>query len=73
MQRKMQEDARKGKKKEERRKTLAELALEAGYTVKARVRLHRVILRVWKDECKQKSKKSFFTCLNCTKLRKIQR
>lgn len=34
MQRKMQEDARKGKKKEEKRKTLAELASEAGYTVK---------------------------------------
>ena len=36
LERKRQEDARKGKKKEEKRKTLAELALEAGYTVRCR-------------------------------------
>jgi len=33
LERKRQEEAKQGKKKEERRKTLAELALEAGYTV----------------------------------------
>jgi len=32
LERKRQEEAKQGKKKEERRKTLAELALEAGYT-----------------------------------------
>ncbi|XP_068698307.1 synaptotagmin-like protein 2 isoform X2 [Montipora foliosa] len=34
LERKKQDDAKKTKKKEERRKTLAELALEAGYSVK---------------------------------------
>ena len=37
------------------------------------VRLHRVILRapeVWQGECKQKSKKSFRTCLSCTQFQK---
>lgn len=37
LERKRQEDAKKGKKKEERRKTLAELALEAGYKVRLTV------------------------------------
>ena len=33
LERKRQEDARKGKKKEGKTKTLAQLAMEAGYTV----------------------------------------
>ena len=42
LERKKIEEARKGKKTETRRKTLAELALEAGYTVSIKQTVHLI-------------------------------